>query len=1086
MLFLFGMAVAVFAQDVNTDPIVKVLKEELTFSKEQLSKQKYPAYFMSLRMEDAWKTVVSSSVGVSSVDENHSCFIVPQVRIGSKELDNFKYKLQGTQTHSRDAQGVYVPVEANALDAYREAIWNETMSRYKIAVSNYEEACSKMKTDVDNEDKSPCFGDAPVEVYYEKPLPESAHKMDTKKWEKILNKVTSTLKACRDLEWGNANVTYSVIRKYIVNTDGTVVVQNRQAVRLFINAEIIAQDGTKCPLGENFFAETPEGLPSEAELMATIEDIVKRLIAIRDAPLADPYAGPALLSGTASGVFFHEIFGHRLETHRMKKGGQTFQKLVGERVLPTSFRVYDDPTLRTYNGQGLNGYYLYDDEGVKARRVDNVKDGIMSDFLTSRMPVDGSPVSNGHGRASGGCDPTSRQSNLVIETSKPYSDEQLRQMLKDEAKHQGKEYGYFFRSATSGFTFTGEDNNINSFNVEPVEVYKVFVDGRPDQLVRGVKLIGTPLSVFSSIEAGGQTPYVFEGECGAESGWIPVTAISPMVLVSKIETQRNVVDRPLPRILPQPEYTNEKVPENADEKSKVIFRAFDDEMKRTLTSLCGEDQMKPAFVDYRLVDCVFYKSDGVLGGLRSVYSKDNYANAGVRILIGDSLRTNVSNANYMFSGGIGKFDYDHLRSWIWRTDDGMYRDGIKSYSRKLDNLKNRPLPDADVNIPEFLSVPAKECIMPSVYLETPYDTTYLNNVTRTLSSVFLDYPSLYNTYAEVFAVRGDTYRVTSSGLRLRVPVTYIGVRASASVRPEDGSEMNDRLMMSFADYDELPSLDALKTEVRKFASLLVEKAKAEPIDEYYIGPVMLEDEAVNEAFLRNVINNYCLANRNFFTGSAKNSKMLGKRIIDTKLTITQLGDVKSVGGLSLIGYYGVDADGIAPKKSLNMVENGLLKNLLCGNSPAVGAMESTGNERFNPANISSRNYPGVFRVSSSKTIAQGKMKSALIAEAKKAGLKYTYIVKAPRYGYRYLVRVDVSNGEEKIVRVKDSSIPVPSKYDLMHVVAVSRDEFVSNKDEQMSVSAITPKAIVVENVEVNLEKPSKTAPFTLEYPRLRK
>ena len=46
--------------------------------------------------------------------------------------------------------------------------------------------------------------------------------------------------------------------------------------------------------------------------------MVKTLEALRVAPVVDPYTGPALLSGPASGVFFHEIFGHRIEGQRMK------------------------------------------------------------------------------------------------------------------------------------------------------------------------------------------------------------------------------------------------------------------------------------------------------------------------------------------------------------------------------------------------------------------------------------------------------------------------------------------------------------------------------------------------------------------------------------------------------------------------------------------------------------------------------------------------------------------------------------------------------------------------------------------------
>ncbi|MFR5658083.1 MAG: metallopeptidase TldD-related protein, partial [Butyricimonas faecihominis] len=197
-------------------------------------------------------------------------------------------------------------------------------------------------------------------------------------------------------------------------------------------------------------------------------------------------------------------------------------------------------------------HYVYDDEGVKARRVDNVVNGVLKEFLMSRVPLDGFPSSNGHGRTSGGGDPVSRQSNLIIETTHPYTEDELRAMLVAEAQKQGKEYGYYFRTVTSGFTYTGEGGSLNSFNVTPLEVYRVFVDGRPDQLVRGVDLIGTPLSMFSNIAAAGDKPSVFTGVCGAESGWVPVTASSPTIFVSKIETQRRAQARDIARsCLPQ-------------------------------------------------------------------------------------------------------------------------------------------------------------------------------------------------------------------------------------------------------------------------------------------------------------------------------------------------------------------------------------------------------------------------------------------------------------------------------------------------------------------------------------------------------
>src|SRR6185436_5654160 len=115
------------------------------------------------------------------------------------------------------------------------------------------------------------------------------------------------------------------------------------------------------------------------------------LRALRAAPIIEPYTGPAILSGRASGVFFHEIFGHRIEGSRQKSenDGQTFTKQINQAVLPEFLSVIDDPTTEKLGNVDLNGYYRYDDDGVAAQRVNVVDNGILKNFLLSRSPVSG-------------------------------------------------------------------------------------------------------------------------------------------------------------------------------------------------------------------------------------------------------------------------------------------------------------------------------------------------------------------------------------------------------------------------------------------------------------------------------------------------------------------------------------------------------------------------------------------------------------------------------------------------------------------------------------------------------------------------
>ena len=538
------------------DKLLGLLKEELAQQMKELKGEEFPPYHMNYRVIDVTTSVVSTSFGaLMNSQQYRSRTLVPQIRLGDEKLDNFRFNQMGAAMSRYQGPSVArLPLdEENNEDAVRQAIWDEVNNRYKFAVDMYQKTKAESSVNVEEEDKAPYFSEAKVEKYYEAPLPAEKMTIDMDRWAARMKEISAVFKNQPGIMKGDAIMIYTVERRYFVNNEGTEVVQNLPYARIMVFGETKADDGMELPLNLSYFAYDPADLPANDKIIADAKEMVKTLEALRVAPVVDPYTGPALLSGPASGVFFHEIFGHRIEGQRMKSenDGQTFKKMVGQLVLPADMHVYDDPTLRKYAGEDLNGFYKYDDQGVKAERVDVVVNGKLNDFLMTRTPIDGHPRTNGHARASDGFDPVSRQSNLVIETSNPKTPEELRQLLIEEVKKQGKEYGYFFKEVTSGFTFTGKGAT-NSFNVTPLEVYKVFADGRPDQLVRGVDLIGTPLSMFSNIIYAGNDARVFTGMCGAESGSIPVTAISPTILVNKVETQRKAKSQDILPILPAP------------------------------------------------------------------------------------------------------------------------------------------------------------------------------------------------------------------------------------------------------------------------------------------------------------------------------------------------------------------------------------------------------------------------------------------------------------------------------------------------------------------------------------------------------
>jgi len=538
------------------DKMLDLLKSELKSQMTTLQKGEYPPYYMNYRVIDNYSRVIRSSMGATNtIEEDKQVIFVPQIRIGSPEFDNFHESQNGVMiSRFMGPPTVLLPKDLqNGLESFKQIIKEEVNSRYKFAINSLDRAKAKKGVQVENLDKSPDFTKAKAEKYFEPALKEDKIALDMDQWQKKLNKYSGLFAENKDVVSSNTTLSYKVWRKYFVSTEGAEIAENRVYISLSIRAITMADDGMELPLYKSYFGFSLDELPEEAEIIKDIKEMSAKLSKLKVAPLVQPYTGPALLSGSASGVFFHEIFGHRVEGQKMKSDsdGQTFKNMIGEGVLPKSLSVYMDPTMKKYHGNSLNGYYIFDDQGVRGERVEVVKNGKLENFLMTRTGLDGFPKSNGHARAEFEYDPTSRQSNLIVETNEYKTDAELRKLLIDETKKQGKEYGYFFKAVTGGFTQTGR-TGANSFNVTPLEVYKIFVDGREDELVRGVDMIGTPLSMFSNIEFAGGDFEIFTGTCGASSGNVPVTAISPTILVNKVELQKKAKPTVTPALLPRP------------------------------------------------------------------------------------------------------------------------------------------------------------------------------------------------------------------------------------------------------------------------------------------------------------------------------------------------------------------------------------------------------------------------------------------------------------------------------------------------------------------------------------------------------
>ena len=507
-------------------------------------------YFLSYSVSDGDQVSIAASFGaITSSTSARRRFADVEVRLGSPAEDN---------THGDHRNSALTTIPLPITDdraALARSLWYATDRGYARALDGYLKVKTEQQVRAREEDRSPDFSAEPAahEILPASPPLRLAHTADRDAWEARLREISGLFKQFPDVLYNTAALEASTETDYFVSSEGARVSTPSHVARLVIVARTRADDGMDLFRVETFEADQTAHLPDQGTLLTKTRAMAENLEALRKAPITEPFDGPAILSGRASAVFFHEVLGHRLEGQRQRgdEEGQTFTKLLGKQILPTFLSVYDDPTLTSFDGHPLSGHYSFDDEGQPARRVDLIKDGILENFLMSRLPVAAFSNSNGHGRAEVGHMPIGRQGNLIVSSSKTVSDKQLRQLLIDEAKKQGKAYGLYFEDISSGFAVTNR-RSPQAFSVIPLVVYRIYVDGRPDELVRGVSIVGTPQAALTRIVATGDHQEIFNGICGAESGQIPVSAVAPAMLVSEIETQRQAQGNARPPILPPP------------------------------------------------------------------------------------------------------------------------------------------------------------------------------------------------------------------------------------------------------------------------------------------------------------------------------------------------------------------------------------------------------------------------------------------------------------------------------------------------------------------------------------------------------
>lgn len=555
-------APAAAAADVRVT-LLDAMRAELTRSMDRLRLRGYEApYFISYAVRDVTTHTVGGRYGAIFDDDlRHDRDLGVDVRVGSYAFDSSAPE-ETVMMIGGGAEGPswWAPKDA-PLDgdpaALRNALWLLTDEKYKEALSSYLKKKSREVYRQDEPDRAPSFTREAPQRAADAPLPFA---FDRARWKEVVRRATAEFRDHPEVFDSEVRVTAEKQVRWLVTSEGTALLNESVLYGIHVQAVARAPDGQLLEDGRDYYARAEGDLPTPAKLSQDIAAVIGELEALRKAPAIDPYTGPAILEPEATGVLFHEAVGHRLEGERLDddKEGQTFKGQVGRPILPPFLTIVDDPTLERAGGKPLNGWYRFDDQGVPAERTVLVKEGVLTSYLLSRKPVKPFERSNGHGRSQGGRQPMARMANLVVESSRRVPMAELKRELMAEARRQGKPYGLVIRDITGGNTNT-MSFGYQAFKGTPRLVYRVDANTGAEELVRGVELVGTPLTSVNKVLATGEEVKTFNGYCGAESGYVPVSTVAPAALVGEIELQRVARANERSPILPAP-WTEESRP----------------------------------------------------------------------------------------------------------------------------------------------------------------------------------------------------------------------------------------------------------------------------------------------------------------------------------------------------------------------------------------------------------------------------------------------------------------------------------------------------------------------------------------------
>jgi predicted Zn-dependent protease len=500
---------------VAGDALLEALLAELERSKAQLKMDQLEApYYIEYRVSDVEDFSTEAAFGATREDQRvHVRLLRVVVRLGNYKQDS--YFAQGIGGNA------LLPLDNDPI-ALRHQIWLATDEAYKSAGQALTQKQAALKQFSNEEHPVDDFArTTPVQVVG----PTVALKADADGWKKTLETVTNLYRQYPEIQSVSASARFSAINDYFLNTEGTVTRNGKAVYTVQFSASTQAPDGMRLGRTPAWTVARAEELPTREKLLMDSQAALETLKALRQAPIVDEeYRGPVLFSPDAADDVIAQLIGTNVLGRKPNLGAPNrttgaFATSYKSRVLPTFVNIVDDPTMKDFQGRSLIGSYDVDSEGVRARSVDIVYKGILTNYLLGRQPIRDFPESNGHGRASPAAPPQPNLGVLLIKSSEPQSPDVLKKQVIELITNSGQPFGY--RVETMAGT-------------APRLLYRVYAKDGHEELVRGAVFSELDVRALrNDLSALGNDPLVSN-----RTGGLPATVIAPSLLFDELQVKR--------------------------------------------------------------------------------------------------------------------------------------------------------------------------------------------------------------------------------------------------------------------------------------------------------------------------------------------------------------------------------------------------------------------------------------------------------------------------------------------------------------------------------------------------------------------